>query len=251
MIVVDALIFDFDGLLMNTERTLLDCWRAEWQHHGLELDLTTFFASPSPARRGFAGRPRPGAPAATSPSCTTRRSPPPSAPPTTGSPATPAGSRTATSSTPASAWRPASRPGSTRRPRWACPWRWRAARRGAGSRVIWSAPASWAGSRCTPTATRSTPTSPTRPCTSSPCSGSASHRTGRSPSRTPRTASPRRGRPGCVAVPNAYTDPARFGARGPGAAQRRRGDAGRGPHPGPTGRSPRSVIRCITRCAVP
>jgi beta-phosphoglucomutase-like phosphatase (HAD superfamily) len=39
-----ALIFDFDGLLMDTESTLLESWRWEWQRHGLELDPAGFFA---------------------------------------------------------------------------------------------------------------------------------------------------------------------------------------------------------------
>ena len=39
-----ALIFDFDGLLMDTETTLLESWRWEWWRHGLELDPAGFFA---------------------------------------------------------------------------------------------------------------------------------------------------------------------------------------------------------------
>jgi HAD superfamily hydrolase (TIGR01509 family) len=39
-----ALIFDFDGLLMDTETTLLESWRWEWRRHGLLLDPTGFFA---------------------------------------------------------------------------------------------------------------------------------------------------------------------------------------------------------------
>jgi HAD superfamily hydrolase (TIGR01509 family) len=39
-----ALVFDFDGLLMDTETTLLDSWRWEWRRHGLELDPAGFFA---------------------------------------------------------------------------------------------------------------------------------------------------------------------------------------------------------------
>lgn len=39
-----ALIFDFDGLLMDTETTLLESWRWEWWQHGLELDSAGFFA---------------------------------------------------------------------------------------------------------------------------------------------------------------------------------------------------------------
>ncbi|WP_109505678.1 HAD family hydrolase [Nocardioides speluncae] len=39
-----AIIFDFDGLLMDTESTMLASWRYEWQQWGLELELTGFFA---------------------------------------------------------------------------------------------------------------------------------------------------------------------------------------------------------------
>ncbi|MEV6348904.1 HAD-IA family hydrolase [Actinoplanes sp. NPDC051851] len=41
---VEALVFDFDGLLMETETTLLESWRWEWRRHGLELDEGGFFA---------------------------------------------------------------------------------------------------------------------------------------------------------------------------------------------------------------
>jgi putative hydrolase of the HAD superfamily len=43
-VTVKALIFDFDGLLMDTETTLLESWRWEWRRHGLELDMAGFFA---------------------------------------------------------------------------------------------------------------------------------------------------------------------------------------------------------------
>ncbi|GAB7052977.1 HAD family hydrolase [Catenuloplanes indicus] len=39
-----ALIFDFDGLLMDTETTLLESWRWAYRQHGLELDPAGFFA---------------------------------------------------------------------------------------------------------------------------------------------------------------------------------------------------------------
>jgi len=40
---VAAVVFDFDGLLMDTERCLLASWRYEWRQHGLELDLDTYW----------------------------------------------------------------------------------------------------------------------------------------------------------------------------------------------------------------
>ncbi|GAB1512643.1 HAD family hydrolase [Actinophytocola sp. KF-1] len=41
---LDALIFDFDGLLMDTETASLRVWQHLWRRHGLELDTSTFFA---------------------------------------------------------------------------------------------------------------------------------------------------------------------------------------------------------------
>ncbi|HEX3493504.1 MAG TPA: HAD-IA family hydrolase [Streptosporangiaceae bacterium] len=41
---VEAVVFDFDGLLMDTESTMLASWRHEWRWHGLELDTGSFFA---------------------------------------------------------------------------------------------------------------------------------------------------------------------------------------------------------------
>jgi HAD superfamily hydrolase (TIGR01509 family) len=40
---VRAVVFDFDGLLMDTETTMVESWRAEWAYHGLELDLEEFW----------------------------------------------------------------------------------------------------------------------------------------------------------------------------------------------------------------
>jgi HAD superfamily hydrolase (TIGR01509 family) len=41
---VGAVVFDFDGLLMDTESSSLESWQYEWRQHGLELDVATFFA---------------------------------------------------------------------------------------------------------------------------------------------------------------------------------------------------------------
>jgi putative hydrolase of the HAD superfamily len=41
---VDAVVFDFDGLMMDTETTSLASWQQLWRWHGLELDPGTFFA---------------------------------------------------------------------------------------------------------------------------------------------------------------------------------------------------------------
>jgi HAD superfamily hydrolase (TIGR01509 family) len=41
---VQAVVFDFDGLLMDTEATMVASWQQEWRYHGLELDLAGFFA---------------------------------------------------------------------------------------------------------------------------------------------------------------------------------------------------------------
>ena len=41
---ITTLVFDFDGLLMDTETTLLESWRHEWREHGLELEVSGFFA---------------------------------------------------------------------------------------------------------------------------------------------------------------------------------------------------------------
>ena len=41
---ITALIFDFDGLLMDTESTMLASWQYEWRQHQLELAADGFFA---------------------------------------------------------------------------------------------------------------------------------------------------------------------------------------------------------------
>jgi HAD superfamily hydrolase (TIGR01509 family) len=41
---VGVVVFDFDGLLMDTESTSLASWRYEWSQWGLTLDEGTFFA---------------------------------------------------------------------------------------------------------------------------------------------------------------------------------------------------------------
>lgn len=41
---VSVVVFDFDGLLMDTESTSLESWRYEWLQWGLSLDEGTFFA---------------------------------------------------------------------------------------------------------------------------------------------------------------------------------------------------------------
>jgi HAD superfamily hydrolase (TIGR01509 family) len=41
---VRAVIFDFDGLLMDTESTMFESWRFEWSQWGLELNPSGFFA---------------------------------------------------------------------------------------------------------------------------------------------------------------------------------------------------------------
>lgn len=41
---IRAVIFDFDGLLMDTESTSIASWEREWARWGLELDRETFFA---------------------------------------------------------------------------------------------------------------------------------------------------------------------------------------------------------------
>ncbi len=40
-----AVVFDFDGLLMDTESSSLKSWEHEWRQWGLELDASTFFVN--------------------------------------------------------------------------------------------------------------------------------------------------------------------------------------------------------------
>lgn len=42
---VRAIVFDFDGLLMDTESTMLRSWQWEWEQWGLTLDTGSFFAN--------------------------------------------------------------------------------------------------------------------------------------------------------------------------------------------------------------
>ncbi|HET7017710.1 MAG TPA: HAD-IA family hydrolase [Streptosporangiaceae bacterium] len=42
---VAAMVFDFDGLLMDTESVMLASWQYEWRQHGLDLDLASFWVN--------------------------------------------------------------------------------------------------------------------------------------------------------------------------------------------------------------
>lgn len=42
---VEAVIFDFDGLLMDTESTSLESWQYEWEQWGLSLEVSEFFVA--------------------------------------------------------------------------------------------------------------------------------------------------------------------------------------------------------------
>ena len=42
---IKAILFDFDGLLMDTEGCSLASWQHEWRQHDLELDLATFWVN--------------------------------------------------------------------------------------------------------------------------------------------------------------------------------------------------------------
>jgi len=43
-VAITAVVFDFDGLLMDTESTGFAAWQYEWRQHGLELDPAGFWA---------------------------------------------------------------------------------------------------------------------------------------------------------------------------------------------------------------
>lgn len=43
--VIETIIFDFDGLLMDTESCSLASWQHVWAEHGLELDVSTFWVN--------------------------------------------------------------------------------------------------------------------------------------------------------------------------------------------------------------
>ena len=53
-----AVVFDFDGLLMDTESCLLAGWQHEWRQHGPELDVNTFWADHGGDVTQEAGSPR-------------------------------------------------------------------------------------------------------------------------------------------------------------------------------------------------
>lgn len=40
-----AVLFDFDGTLLDTESTVLAAWREEYRHHGLELDIDVWMGT--------------------------------------------------------------------------------------------------------------------------------------------------------------------------------------------------------------
>lgn len=44
ILTAEAVVFDFDGLLMDTESSSLESWQWEWRQWGVELDVGSFFA---------------------------------------------------------------------------------------------------------------------------------------------------------------------------------------------------------------
>ena len=111
-----AVIFDFDGLLMATESTMLASWQYEWRQHGLELDTATFWAD----HGGDVSQER------------YRLLAEAVGPPTPRPAATRAGLPTGTGCTRSWIWPPAWAAGWTRPPRPGSGWRWPAARRSGG-----------------------------------------------------------------------------------------------------------------------